>query len=180
MIQKGPEGILDSLHADPTSRLDVKVKMNVSLDISYTFKEPATSEVHSQHLPELGLASTCVPAHDSIQDLSIIPLNSFSYRGSGGLDNTDLWPMTGKFLNSADNFCAQARYLVHVAFVILRRNRSVASLLQKNTMVSSHFPLKVVPRPDCLKKSPQGLLRAVWSVLRASCRASWRASWRAS
>ena len=97
-----------------------------------------------------------------IETYSIFPLNSFSYRGSGGVGNTGLGPIPAKFLKTADNFCAQARYFVHVAFV------RVASLLQKNTMVSLHFPLKVVPRPDCLKESPQGLLRAVWSLLRAS------------
>ena len=62
-----------------------------------------------------------------------IPLNSFSYRGSGGVAHTGFGPMMTKFLKTADNFCAQARYLVHVTFATLRRNRSVASLLQKNT-----------------------------------------------
>ena len=59
--------------------------------------------------------------------------NRFICRGSDGLGNTCLGPEVAKFLKTADNFCAQARYFVHVNFASLRRFCSVASLLQKNT-----------------------------------------------
>ena len=68
-----------------------------------------------------------------------IPLNSFSYRGSDGVGNTGLGPMVDPCAKTADDFYAQARYLVYVAFATLRRFRSVASLLLKNSMVLLHF-----------------------------------------
>ena len=40
--------------------------------------------------------------------------------------------MLDPFAKTADNFCAQARYFVHVTFATLRRKYSVAPLLQKN------------------------------------------------
>ena len=45
-------------------------------------------------------------------------------------------------VKTADNFCAQARYLVHVTFAILQRNGRSHHFLQKNTMFSAHFPSK--------------------------------------
>ena len=60
--------------------------------------------------------------------------------------STGLGPMLGKFLKTADNFCAQARYFVHDAFATLRRKYSVASLLQKNIMVSAQNAFQDGPR----------------------------------
>ena len=68
--------------------------------------------------------------------------NSFSYRGSGGLDNTGLGLLAGKLRKIASHFYAQARYFVHVTFATLRRNRSLVPLLQKNNVVGAHFPSK--------------------------------------
>ena len=65
-------------------------------------------------------------------------------------------------LKTADNFYAQARCSVHVAFATLRRNYSVASLLQKTQYKINIFPPKVVPGPDCLRESPKGHVRAIW------------------
>ena len=68
--------------------------------------------------------------------------NSFSYRGSDGVGNTCLGLMTDPFAKTAANFCAQARYFVHVTFATLRRNRSVAHFRQKNTYEFVRFPFQ--------------------------------------
>ena len=53
------------------------------------------------------------------------------------LEYSGLGAMLDPFTKTADNFCAQVRYFVHVAFAILRHFRSVAQLLQKkNIMIS--------------------------------------------
>ena len=66
-------------------------------------------------------------------------------------------------LKTADNFCAQARYFVHVAFATLRRKHSVAPLLLKNTMVLAHFSFQTefqgLGVTDGLRDPPEGLLR---------------------
>ena len=49
--------------------------------------------------------------------------------GSGEVDNTGLGPEVDPFAKTADNFCAQALYLVHVTFATLRRFCSVAPFL---------------------------------------------------
>ena len=83
------------------------------------------------------------------------------YRGSNGLGITGLGPMLDPFAKTADNFCAQAWYFVHVTFAALRRNRSLAPLLQKNTMVSTQNVVQ-----DCTT-ALQGQM-ASESLLRAS------------
>ena len=49
------------------------------------------------------------------------------------------WAETDPFAKTADNFCAQARYLVYVAFAILRRFHSVASLLCAGVVLDTFF-----------------------------------------
>ena len=56
--------------------------------------------------------SQCQVANVPQTELSVGVLAVLVIRGLG--------PKLGKLLNSADNFCAQARYLVHVAFATLR------------------------------------------------------------
>ena len=63
-------------------------------------------------------------------------------RGSDGLANTCLGAIPAPVVKTADNFCAQARYFVHVTFATLQRKHSVTPLLQKNTMVSAQNPSK--------------------------------------
>ena len=72
--------------------------------------------------------------------------NRFICRGSGGVGNTGLGANCDPPSKTADNFCAQARYLVHVAFATLRRKYSVAPLLQKNIMVSAHNAFQDCPK----------------------------------
>ena len=55
--------------------------------------------------------------------------NRFMCRGSAGLGKYGLELSPDPFVKTADNFCAQARYLVHVAFASLRRKYLVAALL---------------------------------------------------
>ena len=89
--------------------------------------------------------------------------NSFSYRGSNGVGITGLGATVDPSAKTADNFCAQARYFVHVAFATLRRFRSVAPLLQKNIMVSAHFSFQTefqgLGDTDGLRESPESPLR---------------------
>ena len=75
------------------------------------------------------------------------------------LVSTGLGPEAAPIAKNADNFCAQVRYLVRVAFATLQRKWSVASLVQKNTnwMVASHFPFKADLSPN---GTPGSLLRA--------------------
>ena len=68
--------------------------------------------------------------------------NSFSYRGSDGVGNTGLGLMLAKLLKTADNFCAEARYFVHVTFATLRRFGRSHHFRQKNTYEFVRFTFK--------------------------------------
>ena len=106
----------------------------------------------------------------------VVSPNRFICRGSDGVGIRSLGPRLAKVPNSADNFCAQARYFVHVTFATLRRFYSVGPLLQKKTKVSAHFSFQTEfqglgdtdgPRelPECLQRASRELPESISEYL---------------
>ena len=78
------------------------------------------------------------------------------------------------FLKTADNFCEQARNFAHVTFATLRRNRSVAALLQKNIYEFVRFSSQDWSGQPV---APRRLRGASWSLLRSSWGSPWVSGW---
>ena len=101
--------------------------------------------------------------------------NRFICRGSDGVGLRGCYgPVPAPFAKTADNFCAQARYFVHVTFATLRRNRSVAHFRQKNTYEFVRFsfqdwsgsPVASRELGDAFWEPPEGLLSdQIWAKM---------------
>ena len=62
------------------------------------------------------------------------------------------------------HFCCYLPYFVHVTFATLQRNGRFFQICCKLQYKINVFPPKVDSGPDSLRKSPKGLLRAIWGL----------------
>ena len=105
-----------------------------------------------------GRRQRCVAQRNKI---ILFPKQCLHWRCSGGVAKEGAMdPSVTRSRTRPLNFCCYLPYFVHVTFATLQRNGRFFQICCK-----LQYKINVVSRPDSLRKSSKGRLRAIWGLM---------------